>query len=279
MTSIYDEVKGEEKRGLHRSDEQAEPCVSASVSNSLVLCIDIRLAASYSLSFLLPAISLISYSSPRIVPLFAAVPVTLSAVLTRSQTSPSYSPRPTRYHPRRVLLALIVATSYSLSSSPPASSLLVMLNGRNIKTRRPSKKLDHKNYGPFQVEKIVSPLTVRLMLPRKWKIHNVFHISLFEPFRLSEQRALLDPTKLLREADDIEQSEEYDVDKVLGSTMRGCRVLYLVKWLDYPNQRDWTEEPYNNFSVRRKQSKGSLGQEKQTLGSTLPGGSNNCQLL
>ena len=30
----------------------------------------------------------------------------------------SYSPRPTRYRPLRILLALIVATSYSLSSSP-----------------------------------------------------------------------------------------------------------------------------------------------------------------
>jgi len=44
---------------------------------------------------------------------------------------------------------------------------LVMLNGHNIKMRRPSRKLDHKNHSPFQVEKIVSPLAVRLTLPRK----------------------------------------------------------------------------------------------------------------
>ena len=55
---------------------------------------------------------------------------------------------------------------------------LVMLNGRNIQTRRPSQKLDHKNHGPFQIEKIVSPLAVKLTLPRKWKIHDVFHVSL-----------------------------------------------------------------------------------------------------
>ena len=42
---------------------------------------------------------------------------------------------------------------------PPAYQVgdLVMLNGRNIKTRHPLKKLDHKNHGPFQIEKIVSP--------------------------------------------------------------------------------------------------------------------------
>jgi len=42
---------------------------------------------------------------------------------------------------------------------------LVMLNGRNIQTRRSSRKMDHKDRGPFQVEKVVSPLAVRLTPP------------------------------------------------------------------------------------------------------------------
>ena len=139
--------------------------------------------------------------------------------------------------------------------NPPAYQVgdLVMLNGRNIKTRRPTRKLDHKNHGPFQIEKIISPLAIRLTLPRKWKIHNVFHVSLLEPYRTSEHRAPPDPSKVLREADDIEQSEEYDVEEVLSSVERGRgnnkRVLYLVRWLDYPERKDWTEEPYDNFSV------------------------------
>jgi len=138
---------------------------------------------------------------------------------------------------------------------PPAYQVgdLVMLNGRNIKTRCPSKKLDHKNDGHFQIKKIVSPLAVRLTLPRKWKIHNVFHVSLLEPYRTSEQRAPPDPSKVLREADDMEQSEEHDVDEVMSLVERGRgnnkRILYLVKWLDYPECKDWTEEPFDNFSV------------------------------
>ena len=106
---------------------------------------------------------------------------------------------------------------------PPAYQVgdLVMLRGRNIKTRRPSRKLDHKNYGPFQIEKIVFPFAVRLTLPRKWKIHNVFHVSFLEPYRTSEHRAPPDPSKVLREADDIEQSEEYDGEKVMSSVERG----------------------------------------------------------
>jgi hypothetical protein len=37
---------------------------------------------------------------------------------------------------------------------------LVMLSGCNIQTRCPSRKMDHKNHGPFQVEKIVLPLAI-----------------------------------------------------------------------------------------------------------------------
>ena len=136
---------------------------------------------------------------------------------------------------------------------PPAYQVgdLVMLNGCNIKMRRPSKKLDHKNHGRFQLEKIVFPLAVRLTLPRKWKIHNVFHVSLLEPYQTSEHRAPPDPSKVLREADDIEQSEEYDMDEVMSSVERSQgnnkRILYLIKWLDYPERKDWTEEPFDNF--------------------------------
>jgi len=78
-------------------------------------------------------------------------------------------------------------------------------------------------------------------------------MSLLEPYRTSEHRAPPDPSKVLREADDIEQSEEYNVDEIMSSVERGQgnnkRILYLVKWLDYPERKDWTEEPFDNFSV------------------------------
>ena len=108
---------------------------------------------------------------------------------------------------------------------PPTYQIgdLVKLSGRNMKTRCPMKKLDHKNHGPFQIEKLMSPLIVRLILPQKWKIHNIFHISLLKPYRTSEYRAPPDPSKVLREADNIEQSEEYDVEEVMSSVECGWR--------------------------------------------------------
>ena len=109
--------------------------------------------------------------------------------------------------------------------------------------------MDHKSHGPFQIEKIISPLAVKLTLPRKWKINNVFHVSLVGPYRVGSDRAPPDPSRILREADDIEGSQEYDVDEIMGSTKKGHRVLYLVKRLDFPDRRDWTEEPFDDFSV------------------------------
>jgi len=34
----------------------------------------------------------------------------------------------------------------------------------------------------------------------------------------------------------------------MGSTMKGRRIRYLVKWLDYPDRRDWTNKPFDKFS-------------------------------
>lgn len=58
----------------------------------------------------------------------------------------------------------------------------VWLDARNIRTRRPMKKLDHKRLGPFTVLDVVSTHARRLELPPSLNaIHNVFHVSLLEP--------------------------------------------------------------------------------------------------
>jgi hypothetical protein len=62
-------------------------------------------------------------------------------------------------------------------------------------------------------------------------------------------RALPDPNKIIREADDVEGSEEYDIDEVMSSYKSGNRVLYLIKWLGWPNKKDWMAEPIDNISV------------------------------
>ena len=123
----------------------------------------------------------------------------------------------------------------------------VMLRAKNIKIKRPCKKLDHKYLGPFQIDKILSPTAVRLILPQKWKTHPSFHVSEIEPF-VAGSRPQPNFSKILREISDIEAEEEYDVEEIKGSITRRNRVLYHVKWLGFPRKKDWTFEPFENFA-------------------------------
>ena len=54
---------------------------------------------------------------------------------------------------------------------------MMFLNSRNIKTQRPSKKLNNKMFGSFKIVVKVGR-AFRLKLPRTMLIHDVFHASL-----------------------------------------------------------------------------------------------------
>jgi len=51
----------------------------------------------------------------------------------------------------------------------------------NIKTRRPSKKLDDKKIRPFKILAKIRRSAYKLALPPAMSIHNTSHISLVEP--------------------------------------------------------------------------------------------------
>ena len=108
----------------------------------------------------------------------------------------------------------------------------VWLNARNITTRRPSVKLDHKRLGPFLVTALVGKYTCRLELPTTMKIHNIFHACLLEP-------AASDPFpgQIIPPAPpvDVDGEEEWDVTDVLDSRMFRQQLQYLIKWTGYNN--------------------------------------------
>jgi len=60
---------------------------------------------------------------------------------------------------------------------------LVIMNAKNIGTKRPSKKLSPKLYGPFEVLEKKGNRASKLEISPRWKIHPVFHVSLLEPYR------------------------------------------------------------------------------------------------
>jgi hypothetical protein len=84
---------------------------------------------------------------------------------------------------------------------------LCTLNSKNLSLHRPTKKFTTKMVGPFKINKIVSPMAMRLILPGLWKIHSVFHVKLLEPFRAGSYTAPPDFPKVLQELDDLLASE------------------------------------------------------------------------
>ena len=59
---------------------------------------------------------------------------------------------------------------------------LSRLSSKNITTKRPSKRLDNKRYGPFEVLERIGAVAYRPKLPDAYTIHDVFHVSLLEPY-------------------------------------------------------------------------------------------------
>jgi hypothetical protein len=61
----------------------------------------------------------------------------------------------------------------------------VWLDTQNMKTNY-HKKMAPKREGPFEVKKVLGPVTYQLKLPTTWKIHNVFHAVLLKPYIKTE---------------------------------------------------------------------------------------------
>ena len=111
----------------------------------------------------------------------------------------------------------------------------VWLNARNITSRCPSFKLDHKCLVPFPVTALIGKYACHLDLPATTKVHNVFHVRLLEPAASDPSPGQILPPALPIEVDG---EEEWEVAEVLDSGLFRRRLQYLVKWTGY-NDPTW----------------------------------------
>jgi len=91
---------------------------------------------------------------------------------------------------------------------------MVWLLPRNIKTTRPSKKLDYKKIGPFKILAKIGTSAYKLALPPSMAIYNTFHISLLEPYhdnRFPSQ--IKEPPPPIQ----TEGEDEYELDEIIDS--------------------------------------------------------------
>src|SRR5205085_1275290 len=99
---------------------------------------------------------------------------------------------------------------------PPNISIgdLVMLNAKNICTKRPTKKLAPKLYRPFKILEKIGTRSYRLEFDQRWRIQNLFHVSLLEPYKSSP-----DPqrTQIRPQPKEIEGEKEFEVERIVRS--------------------------------------------------------------
>ena len=92
------------------------------------------------------------------------------------------------------------------------------MNSKYIKTKK-NNKLESKFFEPFRVLHAVEKQAYKLELPIKWKIDNVFHMSLLKQNTTKKEqvdnKALPKPEKKFKIGDD----KEYKVETIINSTV------------------------------------------------------------
>ena len=118
---------------------------------------------------------------------------------------------------------------------------LVWLLRRNIKTSRPSDKLDHRRLGPYPVIRQCGDTSSYLLRlpPYLSRLHPVFHISVLEPYGDPSDfhpHASPEPFEL-----DLESDPATRIAAILDARKVGHRFEYLVRYKDEDESESaWT---------------------------------------
>ncbi len=117
----------------------------------------------------------------------------------------------------------------------------VFLERADLRSTRPSHKLDFRCFGPFKISQKLSDTAYRLDLPDGWSIHNVFHVSCLVPARNDTilGRRQVPPLPII-----VEGSEEVEIERILKERRsRGGVAEFLVKWKGYDeSENEWKKE-------------------------------------
>ena len=111
------------------------------------------------------------------------------------------------------------------------------LNNKYNRTKR-NRKLEAKFFKPFRVLHPVRKQAYKLEFPKRWRMHNVFHVSLLEQDTTKKERV----DKRVRELElEAGNSEEYKVEAIWQSAVYASKsksgqppgLFYLVAWKRY----------------------------------------------
>ena len=124
---------------------------------------------------------------------------------------------------------------------------LVLLSTQNLRLKGIPHKLQWKFCGPYKIEEKTGTQGYRLKLPRSWRIHPMFQVSLFKQWRESLVQQV--PSEV--ELEDANRPECFDVERILwwrwSSKTRRQRREFLVLWQGYPAKvAEWIPTSFFN---------------------------------
>ena len=91
---------------------------------------------------------------------------------------------------------------------------LVLLSSKNLRLPVPKKKMGLKYVGPFRILDAVGSQAYRLALPKQYRVHNVFHVSLLEPWHGRAGEELEEPMPL------AEEDGKWEVEAIRDTRVR-----------------------------------------------------------
>ena len=117
----------------------------------------------------------------------------------------------------------------------------IWLNSKYIKTKH-NRKLEAKFFGPFRVLHPIGKQVYKLELAKKWRIHDVFHVSLLEQDITRKERMYDKDGEELN----VGGKREYEVEAIRDSAVYAKKsksghlpgLYYLVFWKGYPKEEN-----------------------------------------